>query len=389
MLKKVIRTATIPLSLDILLEGQLAFLSQYYEVVAVSGEDEHLCKVSNREKVRTVNIPMQRTINPFQDLISLWKLYWFFRKERPDVVHSITPKAGLLSMTAAYFACVPVRMHTFTGLIFPSKTGILQKILIQMDRLLCFFATHIYPEGKGVKQDLMQYRITAKPLRIIANGNVNGINTVYFNRNQISVNRRQELKNQLRISETDFVFIFVGRLVSAKGINELVKAFVKLCGLHRYSAAAQKLQPKLLLVGPFEHELDPLTPETLTEIKSNPLIITVGFQEGVRPYFAVSNALVFPSYREGFPNVVLQSLAMELPAIVTDINGCNEIIGHEQNGLVVPVKDTEALEQAMEELLNNGALYQSLKNTARESVFPYEQQKVWDALLEEYHLVAG
>ena len=118
------------------------------------------------------------------------------------------------------------------------------------------------------------------------------------------------------IEPHDFVFVFVGRLVKDKGINELVSAFSKL----------EARSSKLLLVGPFETELDPLSPETLKEIKDNRAILSVGFQSDVRPYFAVSNALVFPSYREGFPNVVLQAGAMGLPAIVTNINGCNEII---------------------------------------------------------------
>ena len=125
---KIIRTSTISLSLDFLLKGQLAFLQQQYEVVAVSGEDDHLRTVAKREQVRTVNIPMQRNISPIQDLVSLWQLYVLFIKEKPQIVHSITPKAGLLSMLAAKLAGVPVRIHTFTGLIFPTKKGFLQQL---------------------------------------------------------------------------------------------------------------------------------------------------------------------------------------------------------------------------------------------------------------------
>ena len=372
---KIIRTSTIALSLDYLLKGQLEFLNMTYEIVAVSGHDHHLEKVAQREGVRTVNLPMQRAISPVKDLVSLWQLYRLFRKEKPDVVHSITPKAGLLSMLAAKMARVPVRMHTFTGLIFPSKTGLLQTILIGMDRLLCWAATTIIPEGQGVKNDLISYQITTKPLQVLANGNVNGIDTSYFDQTLFSESANQSRQDKLKISPDDFVFIFVGRLVGDKGLNELIAAF-KVLALPNV---------KLLLVGPYEPELDPLKAETLQGIDHNANIITVGFQPDVRPYFAIADALVFPSYREGFPNVVLQAGAMGLPSIVTNINGCNEIIKNHQNGLVIPVKDSSALEKAMRQVVEDEVLYQSLRHEARlKIVNNYEQQVVWQAILAEY-----
>ena len=313
---KLFRISTIPLSLNILLKGQLRFLNRHFEVTAISGSGPDLETVAEREGVRTLEVEMQRQISPLKDLLTLWKLYRCFSKEKPDMIHSITPKAGLLSMVAGKLAGIPIRMHTFTGLIFPTRTGNMQKILIKMDKLLCSCATHIYPEGQGVKNDLQKYRITNKPLKIIANGNVNGIDTAFFSRSQIPEKQLQELQQSLGILPDDFVFIFVGRLVGDKGINELVRAFKEI----------NLPQTKLLLVGPLETDLDALLPETLKEIENNKSIISAGYQDDVRPYFAISDALVFPSYREGFPNVVLQAGAMQLPAIVSDINGCNEII---------------------------------------------------------------
>ena len=403
-MKKLFRISTVPISLNILLKGQLRYLNEFYEVTAISGSGKDLEEVQKREGVKTHIIEMQREISPLKDLVALYHLYHFFKKEKPDIVHSITPKAGLLSMVAAKLAGVPVRMHTFTGLIFPHKVGVLKYLLIWMDRILASNATHIFPEGQGVKKDLEHYQITRKPLRIISKGNVNGIDTAYFNPNQISLEQQKVLRQELGLTANDFVFVFLGRLVKDKGINELITTFKSLTlklnqnTLHPSSIIQQPTtnfhphafpQLKLLLVGPFEKNLDPLFPETLKEIESNPDIISVGFQPDVRPYLAISNALAFPSYREGFPNVVLQSLAMELPAIVTNINGSNEIIIQRKNGLIIPVRDKHALQQAMMELSTSSALYQSLKMATRGSVFPYEQQKVWDALLEEYGLVAG
>jgi glycosyltransferase involved in cell wall biosynthesis len=171
------------------------------------------------------------------------------------------------------------------------------------------------------------------------------------------------------------VFIFVGRLVGDKGINELITAFKQL----------KITNVKLLLVGPLESELDPLLSETLQEIEQNPLIISIGFQKDVRPYFAISNCLVFPSYREGFPNVVMQAGAMELPSIVSNINGCNEIIKEAQNGLIIPPKNSIALHQAMRKIQEDKALYQTLQNNSRKMIVErYEQEKIWKAILEEY-----
>ncbi|RTY92291.1 glycosyltransferase family 4 protein [Flavobacterium sp. GT3R68] len=375
--KKIIRTSTIAMSLNFLLKGQLAFLKQNYEVIAVSGADHHLDEVALREGVRTVNLQMQRAISPVKDIISLWKLYRLFKKEKPFIVHSITPKAGLLSMTAAYFAGVPVRMHTFTGLIFPSKTGMLQKILIRMDKLLCHFATNVYPEGEGVKHDLVRYKITAKPLNVLANGNVNGIDSNYFDPNLYSAEVNTMLKHGLGINTGDFVFIFVGRLVSDKGMNELVTAFKKLNANHD--------DVKLLLVGPFENDLDPLDADTLQEIKQHKNIISVGFQNDIRPYLAIADVLVFPSYREGFPNVVLQAGAMGLPAIVTDINGCNEIVIDNLNGIIIPAKDSKAVQDAMQKLLQDTDLRNHLQQQSRNLIISrYEQKLVWEALLLEY-----
>ena len=379
-MKKLFRISTVPMSLNLLLKGQLRYLNQFYDVTAISGAGKDMDEVQNREQVKTQVIEMAREISPFQDLMALYRLYCYFKKEKPDIIHSITPKAGLLSMLAGKFAGVPIRMHTFTGLIFPSKKGIFKTVLIGMDRLLAGCATHIYPEGEGVKEDLIKYRITQKPLKMIANGNVNGIDTAYFNRNEISTGILENLKADLGIEENDFVFIFVGRLVRDKGINELIAAF---------SNINLNLNLKLLLVGPLEAELDPLLPQTLQEIATNPNIISVGFQKDVRPYFLLSDALIFPSYREGFPNVVLQSLALQVPAIVTDINGSNEIITHGKNGLIVPPKNASELQKAMERLLTDRELRESLRAYSQQSILRFEQKLVWEALLAEYQMIDG
>ena len=377
---KLLRTATVATSLDILLKGQLRFLQNHFEVVAVSGNDTHLQTVKEREGVTVIDVPMARKINVLFDLISLFRLYRTLKKEKPTLVHSITPKAGLLTMTAAKLAGVPIRMHTFTGLVFPTQQGLMKKILITTDKIVCKMATHIYPEGQGVKNDLLNYSITSKPLKVLANGNINGIDTNHFTATHFNDFDKQTLTKKWNIHPDDFIFVFVGRLVGDKGINELIQAFTEI-NTHNKTA-------KLLLVGPYEHELDPLTETTLDAIYENTNIITTGFQDDIRPFLAISDVFVFPSYREGFPNVVMQAGAMGLPSIVTDINGSNEIIQHNHNGSIIPPKDTTALTHAMQQLIDNPTLRQSLAQNARPSITSrYEQQVVWDALLAEYQML--
>lgn len=373
---KLFRTATIPLSLNLLLKDQLRFLNQYFDVTAVSGDGKELDEIKDREGVTVKPVNMVRQISPYQDLKSLFKLYLLFRKEKPIIVHSITPKAGLLSMIAGKLTGVPIRIHTFTGLIFPTRTGPMKQLLILMDKFLCYCATDIYPEGNGVKTDLINYRITAKPLRILANGNVNGINLEFFRSEAVPEPKRINLRESLNIHPDDFVFIFIGRLVRDKGINELISAFKNI----------NVPNTKLLLVGTFELELDPLLPDTLLEINTNANIISVGFQKDVRTYFAISDALVFPSYREGFPNVVLQAGAMELPSIVTNINGSNEIIINDKNGIIIPSQNVLELQKGMMKFATDKLFYQNLKVNARPLIVSrFEQKKVWEALLAEYN----
>tara|TARA_R110002033_G_scaffold12829_1_gene38834 strand:+ start:805 stop:1377 length:573 start_codon:yes stop_codon:yes gene_type:complete len=185
------------------------------------------------------------------------------------------------------------------------------------------------------------------------------------------------LRERLNIDENDFVFVFMGRLVGDKGINELVLAFDRLCKEHKGI--------KLLLVGTYENELDPLKPEVLDIITNNTHIITTGWVDEVRPYYAISNALTFPSYREGFPNVVMQAGAMELPCIVTNINGCNEIIKHQETGIIIPVKDEEALYCAMCFIVINKEQSKTMGIACRKYIAAnFERKIVWEAILNEY-----
>lgn len=368
---------TVPVSLKTLLKGQLRFMNESgFEVTGIAAKGQELEDVQVDEGIRTFEIEMTRTISPIKDLKALFKFYCLCKKEKPIIVHSHTPKAGIVGMLGSKLAGVPIRLHTVAGLPLMEAKGLKRKILDFVEKLTYTCATTIYPNSKGLYDFILENKYTSEnKLKVIANGSSNGINTAFFSPQQISEEQKSTLKKELNILADDFVFIFVGRLVGDKGINELVTAFEKL----------NDSKTKLLLVGPQEEELDPLKPQTINNIINNKNIIAVGFKRDVRPYFAISNALVFPSYREGFPNVVMQAGAMGLPSIVSDINGCNEIIVEEKNGLIVPAKNVSELTSAMKSLSNNRILYSKLQQNSREMIIKrYEQKIIWEALLKEY-----
>ena len=382
-MKKLIRITTVPISFKVLLKGQLRFMaSNGFDVKGVSSEGEELREIHENEGIVMEAINMSRKITPFQDLKSLWEMWNFLRKEKPQIVHTHTPKAGIIGMLAARLAGVPHRLHTVAGLPLMEATGIKRKILNFVEKLTYSSATRVYPNSKGLYDFILQNNFTqSNKLKIIANGSSNGINTAFFSPAQVSEIEKVALREKLNIQPDDFVFVFVGRIVSDKGINELIKAFSQL----QTAENNEQIGIKLLLVGGLESDLDPLNPETLAEINQNRDIISVGFQQDVRPFFAISDVLAFPSYREGFPNVVMQAGAMGLPSIVSDINGCNEIIVEGENGLIIPPKNVEKLKEKMLTLARDKNLYIKLKENSRRMIENrYEQSVVWKALLEEY-----
>ncbi|MGV6845136.1 MAG: glycosyltransferase family 4 protein [Lutibacter sp.] len=383
MKKKLIRITTVPISLDKLLEGQLNFMNSFYDVVAVSADYKYLKLIGKKENVRVFPINMTRKITLIKDLIALIKLVKFLIKEKPLIVHTHTPKAGIIGMLASKISGVPIRIHTVAGLPLLETQGFKRKILNFVEKLTYSCATNVYPNSFGLKQIIIQNKLikNAKKLKVIANGSSNGINLDYFNPEIINKSELNKLRDQLKIKKDDLVFVFIGRIVKDKGINELIYAFNKL-------DQAKIKSVKLLLVGPFEEDLDPIDYKAKEIMQANNNIISVGWQQDVRKYLLISNILTFPSYREGFPNVVLQAGAMGLPCIVSNINGCNEIINEKINGLIVPSKNESKLYEAMLYLVENGdKMLKFGKNSRKLIKEKYDQKKVWKAIKEEYQIL--
>ena len=382
MNKKLFRITTIPMSFKYLLKGQMAFMSKNgFNVTMISSDGPELNDVIENEKCDHIIIPLTRKITIVKDLKATYNLYKLFRKEKPDIVHTHTPKAGIIGMLSSYFARVPIRLHTVAGLPLMEATGFKRIVLNLVEKLTYKCSTKVYPNSYGLKKIILNHRFTSEnKLKVIGKGSSNGIDTSYFNPELFSIEENAVLKADLGIKKTDLVFIFVGRIVSDKGINELVEAFDKICLV--------KENIKLLLVGPFEDELDPLQKRTKLLINNNENIISVGYQNDVRPYFAISNCLVFPSYREGFPNVVMQAGAMKLPSIVSDINGCNEIIENNINGFIIKLKSVNAIYDAMIKITSDKPLFNKLRLSSMYSIkMKYEREVYWGLLLNEYESI--
>ena len=374
MKHKIIRACTVSMSIGFV-SGMLPDLMNKYEVVVLSSPGPEMEEVRRKYGVRTIAVPMERHISLWRDVVSLWKLINVFRKERPTMVHSMTPKAGMLCMMAAWLTWVPVRVHTFTGLVFPTATGLKRRILMLTDALTCWCATHVIPEGEGVKNDLLTNGITRKPMKVLGYGNVRGIDLEKFSRRK----EVMDIVTQKSLKSQNFTFLFVGRIVRDKGINELVGAFRRLS--KRYP------QARLVLVGNYEDDLDPISQESRDIITSNEQIEAVGPQYGdeLLACYAAADCFVFPSYREGFPNTVLEAGAMGLPCIVTDINGSREIIMNGKNGMVIPPRDEDALYEAMWRMMTDKEARERMAANARPMIASrFEQSFVRQCLYDFY-----
>ncbi len=376
MKQKVIRITTVPASLKVLLKGQLAFINKYFDVVAISSSGRELDEVEEDEGVRVYSVEMSRKITPFKDTLSILKLFLLFKKENPYIVHSHTPKAGFVSMIAAYFAKVPIRLHTVAGLPLMESRGLKRAILMIIERITYSSATLILPNSFGMQEFIVENKLVKKnKFKIIGNGSSNGIDLNHFKSSHETILKSLSIQEKYNLKDK-FIFLYIGRLVSHKGMTELIAAFTAIN--KKYS------ETRLLLVGDFEKDLDPLSFTTL-KLLENSSIIHLGFQNDVRGYLEIADVFVFPSYREGFPNVVLQACAFNLPCIVTAIKGCMEIINDNENGLVISPKDIDGLKNAMEILFMSSDLRKRLGEKNRKHIEnKYSQQFVWGNILKLY-----
>jgi glycosyltransferase involved in cell wall biosynthesis len=377
---KIIRITTAPISLNVLLPGQMKYMQeQGFEVVMVSSDGPELKTVLEREGCRHQVIPMTRRMSPFADLKCLWLLYKFIKKEKPTIVHTHTPKAGLLGMLAAKLAGVKIRIHTIAGLRYVTTKGLGRKVMVFMEKLTGKAATHVWPNSQSLKQFILENKLVSKnKLEVIGHGSSNGVKLSRYSIAALESMKLDAVKKQISYDENFSYFLSVGRIVNDKGIDELVNAFVKLYETNT--------TVRLVLVGAFEDEVDPVSDATKKILKTHPGIIMAGWSNEVEYYMHLAYALVHPSHREGFPNVLLQAGAMNCPIICSCIEGNIDIVEHEKTGLIFNVKDEVALFNSLQYALANSSLIKQMAIHQRQRIEQYFDQPILHSFLYKRYL---
>ena len=349
-----------------------------FDVIMVSADGKEREDVIRNEGCPHVVIPMTRKITPFADLVSLWKLYLFFKREKPAIIHSHTPKAGLLAMLAGKMAGIRIRIHTVAGLRFATASGMSRKVLIQMEKLTASAATHVWPNSNSILRYISEHRLAnPKKLEVIGYGSSNGINLERYAASSLNADRIDETKKMIRYDSSLVYLLCVGRIVKDKGMDELLTVF----------SIVYKERPdlRLVLVGSYEDDLDPISDAARKILKEHPGIIHISWSDHVEYFMHLANILVHPSHREGFPNVLLQAGALNCPVVCSRIDGNIDIVDDGETGLIFEVQDTRSLEEKLRfALANPGKLREYADNLLKKIELRFDQRFVHESLKNKY-----
>lgn len=349
-----------------------------FEVLMISAAGNEIEEVIANENCRHTIVPMTRKITPVKDLVCLWKLIKIFRKEKPDIVHTHTPKAGLLGMMAAKICGVKIRIHTVAGLPLMVEKGFKFHLLKFIEKLTYASANHVWPNSFSLLNYIKEQKLTTKKkLKVIGKGSSNGIDLNRFSSKNLNEKILSAVKKTIDFNPNNIYLLSIGRLVKDKGIIELVETFKTL------SSAEKNL--KLVLVGKFEDELDPLSTTILEEIKNNENIIHIDWTAHVEYYISLATLFVFPSHREGFPNVLLQSGALGTPIICSSIAGNVDIVENNDTGLLFTVCDILQMKNQITFATANPEIMKGMAAKLKDNIFKYyNRETIWNDILHEY-----
>jgi glycosyltransferase involved in cell wall biosynthesis len=378
---KLIRITTVPISLKSLLTGQMRYMRENgFDVLMISADGKERVEVMRDENCPHRIVPMTRAITPFQDLKCLWQLIKIFRKKRPGIVHSHTPKAGLLGMLAAKIAGVPVRIHTVAGMPLMTTTGLRKRLLFGIEMLTYWAAQQVWPNSRSLLQFIREHRMAPESkLQIISNGSSNGVETERFSASALLPAKLEAIKRQIRFDESRPYLLAVGRVVVDKGIGELVGSFLEL----------KKEFPNLnlILLGPLEKERpeETLPTDTLTIIENHPHIVHIHWSDDVEYFLRLATILVHPSYREGFPNVLLQAGAMQCPIVCSAITGNVDVVEHERTGLLFEAKNQNDLTEKLRFALEHPAVMHDFSERLRKIIEEkFDRKAIHEKLYQRY-----
>lgn len=379
---KIIRVTTVPMALKVLLRGQMRYMKKAgFEVIMVSSDGEERSDVMEYEECPHYIVPMTRKITPIADLQSFWKLYRLLKKEKPDIIHSHTPKAGLLAMLAAKIAGVKIRIHTIAGLRFMTAKGLTRNILTRMEKITAKAATHVWPNSMSLLKYIKENKlVNANKLEVIGKGSSNGIDLTRFSKSVLSAEGVQKAKQVVSYNPSLTYLLSVGRIVKDKGISELAKSFSTLY--------AENDELRLILVGTFEEKLDPLDEDVMHLIKNHPGIILAGWHDEVEYFMSIANLMVHASYREGFPNVVLQAGAMECPIVCSRIEGNIDIVDENINGLIFTAGDEMDLHKKLRQAITDPAGMKQKAALLRKKIEDnFDRSFVQEKLRQKYEIL--
>ena len=374
---RICRVATVPYHLASLNDQFSRLVEEGADLTIVSSGGDDVDRLSHPELHRTVDIPRQ--ISPWRDLLAILRLIRFFREESFDVVHSDTPKAGLLVAIAAKVGGVPVRLHTWTGqrwAVLPN--GPLRSMLRGFDRLIGRLNSHCYADSRSQMAFLVgEGIVSANRISVVGGDSNAGVDLARFDPGRWTRKQRQDLRARLGIPSGSIVIVFVGRITEDKGIRELLDAF----HLLRESDASCDL----LLVGPFDQDQGGAATIDESEIRDEPRVHWVGYTDAPEEYLAIADLFCLPSYREGFGTVVIEAAAMGVPAIGTRIVGLVDAIVDEQTGLLIEPRSSEDLARALARCATDSELRQRMAAAARKRCHSqFDQKTKSEAVVLEY-----
>ena len=364
------------MSVKAFLIGHLHALSKFYDLTVITNTSNINFLSDHGINATLLPIKFSREINLFSDFFCLIKLIDIFINNRYSCVHSITPKAGLLAMLAAFFTRIPFRVHSFTGQVWASSSGLKRVVLKYMDKLLGMLTTHNHIDSHSQRNFLIEEGVLNENKSLVfGNGSIAGVDLLKFKANK---RLRQSTRKDLSLPEDSTVFIYLGRLVKDKGVLDLACAFSEIVSLEAY----------LLFVGPDEGGFA----ERIKEICASKIknVRMIGFTTEPNKYLAAADVLCLPSYREGFGNVIIESAAMGIPAIASNIYGITDALINNQTGLLHEAKDIPGIHSKLEQVLKDPLLVKKLAIAAKQrAVKDFDSKVITDEWLRFYHQNLG
>ncbi|MHB8089973.1 MAG: glycosyltransferase family 4 protein [Anaerolineaceae bacterium] len=374
--KKICFITAAEITVKVFLVNHLKALSTQYDVSVVTNTNNSDFLKPSGLHLNVIPLFIERTISPIRDINALFRLIFLFRKCRFEAVHSVTPKAGLLSMLAAFFVRIPVRIHTFTGQVWATRSGAMRCLLLGADRLITFCATHILVDSCSQRDFLIKENVVSESKsHIIANGSVCGVDTQRFAPNY---EVRKSLRKMFLIDEFDVVFLFLGRLAFDKGLLDLTQAFVKVSGIHK--------NVQLIIVGPDE---DNMKQRILVRCEScSDKVHFDAYTDKPETFMAAADVFCLPSYREGFGMTIIEAGSVGIPSIGTRIYGITDAIEEGATGFLYTPRDVNELTEKMLRMIEEPDMRKEMGIRARERVIRlYSKEIVTSAFVEFYDLI--